>query len=149
MRPETIPELVVSIILGIIAIASSIALKLAAVSHTTFFAILASSTGAASVFFAIRHYRRSQPYFSEITAADWKELRTPVESTEDIRVTIPARTHKKGRHAKVEFLPDALHHYNTLLYAVNAPNGDIWIHHMANSFEHPHHVRVCRVKISV
>src|SRR5712691_11497024 len=94
MRPETIPELIVSIVLGVIAVGSAIALKLQAVTHTTFFAIVASSTSAAGVFFAVRHYLRSQPRFLDIKAEDWKEVRTPVESSEDVRVTIPAKTHK-------------------------------------------------------
>jgi hypothetical protein len=148
MRPETISELIAAVVLGLVAIGSSIALKLDAVTHTTFFAIVASSTGAVSVVFGIRHYFRSQPRFLNIKREDWKEVRTPVQSSEDVRVTIPAGTHKKGKNAKVEFLPDALHGYDTLLYSVNAPNGDIWIYHVPNSFQYPHHVRICRIKIT-
>lgn len=148
MRPETIPELIVSIVLAVVAIGSSIALKLEAVTDTTFFAVLASCTGVGGGFFAIRHYFRSQPRLYDIKTEDWQEVHTPVTSTTDVRVTILAKTHKKGKNAKVEFLPDGLHGYATLLYCVNAPNGDIWIHHVPNSFQYPHHVHVCRIKIS-
>lgn len=153
MKPETLPELITTLIVAAIAVLSSIALKMDWVTHSTFFAVMTCLGAAASAFFGVRHYIRAKPYFFDIKRESWKIIsnaKKPVgEFTHrEVAVVIPEKTHKKGRYPRVEFVPDDLGNYTTTLVYTVSDKGDVSVFHSENSFMWPYAPKLCRVRIS-
>ena len=148
MRPETLSELIVVIAWGLLAIGASIAVKLDFFTQTTFFAVIASSSGFMGLLFGIRYYVRSKPFNYKIEKECWILIKKPIDNHKHLYVAIPQTLHKKGRNPRISYSTDSLYNYNKLLYSEIDFKGNIRIYHMPNSFSYPYEVRECNVRIT-
>jgi hypothetical protein len=131
MRPETFEELIIVIAWSIIAVISSIAVKLQWVTHTTFFALLGCSSGLLTLFYGIRHYFRIRPYIRRVSTSDWSQDEE-ITLWRSVRIMIPEANHRKGKFPKVEFGQNG----EFLCYEISK-DGNITIFHRENSFMPP------------
>ncbi len=147
MRPETIKELIAIIVWSVLAVSSSIAVKLQWVNHTTFFSVLGCSSGLLTAFFGVRHYFRVRPYIREVVPSGWTQD-AEISSQRSVRVTIPATDHRKGKFPKVEFLRFSGLHSNIALDYEISKDGDVTIYHREDSFIPPWKEFVVRITSS-
>src|SRR5690606_38230821 len=101
MRPETKAEFVIGTLLLIISAACGVMAKLKITTNTVALSLIGSCGVLVSIYFGIRHLKRSKPFVREVRKSDW--VVAHLNSHRGVSVRIPSAVHKRGKHPKVEF----------------------------------------------
>lgn len=103
MRPESLFEVFLVIIIVLIAFCSSLVVEFEFIEDVFWFKVVKNCAIFATGFFGLRYWWRSRPYIKEIKESDWKKSES-IKSHADIWVEIPKNEHKKGKNPIVDFI---------------------------------------------